>query len=490
MNTTVAVLVAGTLVGGACLPARAMAVEQQTAPIGSEKVAVASSLSACAPPLQLTALRRVTVLFVILALGPLVGLAQSAEDTIAPGTVITMQNWQRHKQFMPDGMIALFEGKYFWKMPPDVEMDVQAPVLYPLPKPYIDVLAKYGNQARLVKLPDGRFKLENYVAGVPFPHPSGPYKGTEIAADVTYRPQGHLLAGFLDSNAPPVSFFLVDRFGNTRTTLVDYDYRQLAYNWMPGIPRTEPAAAGAWYTEWLMVEQPEESKYSGALTVFHQDNLRIEDYYVFIPALRRSEGPVVTARCVPLFGSDMTHDDQRYGWNGGVGMFEGTFLRDQKVLALTAMNDDAGEFPQNYDMPLGWAKPSWGKWQLMDAWVTDVHRIPEFAAGYCYGKRVMYTSKYYYAIVSEDLYDANNKLWKIVQTSWGPHVDCLHPEWGPMGYTAAGTVLEQYWDIQKDHVSHVINAYKGKGGAGDCYAPQYDNIAKYSTSGGLMQIMR
>jgi Protein of unknown function (DUF1329) len=431
---------------------------------------------------------RRSVIFVFLALFPFVGIAHGAENTIPPGTKITMQNWQQYKQFMPDGMVALFQGTYFWKMPPDVEMDVQAPVLYPMPKAYMDVLEKYGNQARLVKLPDGRFKLDNMVAGVPFPNPSGPYKGTEIAADVTYRPGPHLFVGFPDSSHPPAPFYSVDRFGNKSMTLVDYDYRQLAYNWVPGVPRIEPGAAGAWYTEWLMVEEPEESKYTGDLTIFYQDNLRLEDNYVFIPALRRTLRLAVSARCAPLFGSDMTHDDQRMGWNGGVGMFEGTFLRDQKVLALATMNADPGDFPGNYDMPLGWAKPSWGKWQVMDTWVTDVHRVSSLAAGYCYGKRVMYTSKYYYSNVHEDLYDANNKLWKILQISWGPHVDCLHPEWGTTGWN--NTILEQYWDVQNDHVSHVTNAYKGKGAGGDCFAPQYDNIAKYSTPGGLMQIMK
>ena len=38
----------------------------------------------------------------------------AAEQTaIPPGTKITMQNWQQYKQFMPEGMVALFEGKYF-----------------------------------------------------------------------------------------------------------------------------------------------------------------------------------------------------------------------------------------------------------------------------------------------------------------------------------------------------------------------------------------
>ncbi len=36
-------------------------------------------------------------------------------NSIPPGTIITTQNWQNYRQFMPDGMAAMFEGKYFWR---------------------------------------------------------------------------------------------------------------------------------------------------------------------------------------------------------------------------------------------------------------------------------------------------------------------------------------------------------------------------------------
>jgi hypothetical protein len=50
--------------------------------------------------------------------------AGQADGPIPPGTTITMQNWENFKQYMPDGMAAMFEGKYSWKMPDDVAMEV------------------------------------------------------------------------------------------------------------------------------------------------------------------------------------------------------------------------------------------------------------------------------------------------------------------------------------------------------------------------------
>jgi hypothetical protein len=69
------------------------------------------------------------VLCTVLILLPLItaALAQdkdSARGAIPVGTKITMQNWQQYKQYMPDGMAVLFDGRYFWKMPAGVEMDV------------------------------------------------------------------------------------------------------------------------------------------------------------------------------------------------------------------------------------------------------------------------------------------------------------------------------------------------------------------------------
>ena len=126
----------------------------------------------------------------------------AVENAIPPGTKITLKNWQQFKAFMPDGMIALFDGSVDWKMPPDVEMDVGPTTIHPLPKPFWDAVEKYSAQTRFLKLPNGAYKLENYVSGVPFPHPSGPDKGTEIAADVTFRPGGHLYVGMPDSGTP------------------------------------------------------------------------------------------------------------------------------------------------------------------------------------------------------------------------------------------------------------------------------------------------
>lgn len=109
------------------------------------------------------------------------------EDSIPPGTRITMQHWENYKQFMPDGMIWLFEGKYFWKMPPDVEINVGPTVIHPLPKAYREATERYSRQVEISELPDGALSLRGYRGGQPFPNPADPHKGWKILANVWYR---------------------------------------------------------------------------------------------------------------------------------------------------------------------------------------------------------------------------------------------------------------------------------------------------------------
>jgi hypothetical protein len=267
-------------------------------------------------------------------------------------------------------------------------------------------------------------------------------------------------------------------------------YRQLAYNTHPGIPRTDPQAAGAWYTEWIMVEQPEQSKYTADLTIFWQDLARSEDNYVFVPALRRSLRLSSTARCSPLLGSDMIHDDQRAGYNGGLNLFNAEYLGTRKILAITDLTTADGNYPAEYHGPLGWAKPSWGPWSLRETYVVDVRRVPSQQAGYCYGSRIMYVDKQFMHQVWEEVYDSNLKLWKIVRL----HAHPAEVDPGQGIIPLDGSLIQTYWDVQNDHKSDIFTANPdGKTDAltyNSGVPPEYDSVVKYSTPAGLMQIMR
>jgi len=400
------------------------------------------------------------------------------------GTKITMGNWQQYKSFMPDGLITLFEGTSFWKMPPDVEVDIGPTYNYPLPETFREATEKYSRQVQLVQKPNGHWTLNNYYAGQPFPNPSEPNKGEKILADQWYAYGPHIAA--VSPETGLASTCRQDRFLNRNCIKIAAVYRQLAFNTDPGVPHIEPDASDMWLTEWIMIEEPEESKYTADLTIFYQDPDKQESNYLFVPALRRSLRLSAAARCGPIFGTDFTHDDERAGFNGGISTFNATYVRDQKVIALANLTTAAGGFPQNYDMPLGFARPSWGEWSVRDTYVLDVRRIPEQASGYCYGKRIMYVDKNFFHEQWMELYDAQMRLWKIGLVEFRARV---MPN---VGVATLSSLALQFWDMQNDHVTYTFTA----DGAGrdivinDAVPKEYDDIAKYSTPAGLMQIMQ
>jgi Protein of unknown function (DUF1329) len=427
-------------------------------------------------------------LLLVICLGFLAPAAALADCSVKPGTVITKQNWTQYKDCFTYGEQRFWQGDLFWKMPEDVEIHVGQEHRWTLPKPYVDATEKYGGQTRLVKQPDGLYKLENYVAGLPFPNPSEPDKGTKIAANVTYKMQGYQWGQFTDMGAAATQY-TKDRFGNSAPTILDWTYHQTAYNWESdqGVPAVNPQAAGSWYTQWIMQQTPEQSKYTTVLTVFYQDNLRFEDDYVFVPSLRRSLRLSASARCAPNFGSDGIKDDQRYGWNGGVGMFTGKWLRDMKLLTLVTMDTKLPASLANYDGFLGWAKPSWGDWETRDVYVDDIRRSPEFATGYCYGSRVDYIDKQYYTSLAEDIYDAQLQLWKVfVFSTATKNLD----NYGEQMWM--GGIAYDIWDVQNDHVTLSGTANpKGLRIWWDKEFPErYRDLIKYGTPNGLSMVMR
>jgi hypothetical protein len=141
-----------------------------------------------------------------------------------------MQNWQQFQQYMPDGMVALFEGKYFWKMPADVKMEVGPTIIHPLPKTYMEATEKYSGQVHLVDLPDGALTLSGYQGGVPFPNPAEPHQGWKVLANVWYRYLPHLI---VDSYGNGCS---IDRTGSVTCEAAQIVNRQLAFNTDPNTP--------------------------------------------------------------------------------------------------------------------------------------------------------------------------------------------------------------------------------------------------------------
>jgi Protein of unknown function (DUF1329) len=402
---------------------------------------------------------------------------------IAPGTRITIENWRQYSQFMPDGMQALFEGKYFWKMPVDVVLDVGPTVIHPLPKRYLEATEQGSTRTKLISMPDGRLNIEGYQGGLPFPDPAEPHIGWKILADFWFRYFPHLVV-----NGPDNLGFScgLDSYRSVSCVKGLWVYRQLSFNTDPGIPTTIPGAQGKFYTSWFMVQEPEQQKYSATLTIGYSDLSRPEDVYTFVPALRRAQQLSTAARCAES-GSDTTPDDGRFGFDGTLPDFNATLVSEKKILSQMDVGSAGSAFPDNYDMPLGWPKPSWGKWELRDVYVLDVRKIKSEAAGYCYGKRIMYIDRQFFGALWLDLYDAMMREWKFALLQ---PIVLMVPGIGLQNST--GAWFAHFWDIARNHATF-SGPNDGHGYdvlINEAAPKQYLDLERYTTPAGLSEIMR
>jgi len=414
--------------------------------------------------------------------------ATEAQGAVPPvGTKITMANWTQYKAFMPFGMTKLFEGGYQWKMPADVEIDIGPVTNGNLPKTFLEATEKYGAQNSVAVLPDGHYQLNNFHGGIPFPNPEEPHKGWKMLANVFLAYTPAVITSTPDNMG---TIWFIDRFGNVSQVNIDLVYRWSSYITDPGMPAEENYVPGSWFTEWLMEEQPEQARYTASLAIFYKDQEAhpYPDQFVFVPALRRSLRLSTTARCAPIFGSDWANDDAKLnGFNGSTSTYDATWLSDRKEVELLDTDMSKGSnYPENYDLPLGFPKPSWGAWQVRPTSVIDVFRIPAEASGYCYSHRVMYLDRETWSTYWNDNFDSNSKLWKVFayENSYG-QIPNLGKAW--VGIAAMS------WDLQNTHMT-VWSSWGNKNARSHYInraAPaEYLNGTRYGAPAGMMQILR
>lgn len=404
---------------------------------------------------------------------------------LPPGTVINMQNWQQYRQYLPDGMQAFFQGGYYWKFPSDFQIKIGLTHHYSFPKEFTNDTEKYSSQVKIVPLPNGGRTMEGYVAGLPFPNASEPLKGWKLLVNMWYTYEPHLLCGY-------DSFYLVDRFGHIYAEKALQIYRRLGHISDYGQPVNDPQADGIYYSEYIRIVAPEQSRYLTNLTLYYMDNTKPIDTFLFIPALRRSLRLSSAARCSPLIGTDFTQDDSNRGnFNGDWTLFDSTVIREAEIPQLTVANIKNVGNLDNYYKPVFFPKPIVGDWEIRPTWVLDVRRIPSQATGYCYSKKIYYLDKETYLATWNDGYDATGKLWKVFEScnfarpipheGWSGNSD----QW-----------LNPAWDVQSSHLTLGMattpqgDVFRFNEDCRNFEGENFDDLGRYSKASGLNEIMQ
>lgn len=327
---------------------------------------------------------------------------------LSPGQVLDESNYTQYAEWLTPGVQ--------WGIVQGWRLEVTEPTRIEFPRAYREATEKYAGQVRLRK--DG-LALENYVAGLPFPHvdPNDPqavmkimwnfYYGFEVTDDVTQRYFEPRTGTVGRNEALSVErFYLVDA------------YRRLNYNGRVVVdPKPElPNPQRVRFKESVHpILEPYDLKGMGATFYRYLDPDKQDDSWVFLPQLRRVRRLSSAQRSDSLFGQD-TDADSFHGYNGHIAWMDYRLLGERTILATMHARHT----------PIRWQKPEdwlWSDvWEPRRVWVVEaVSRNAQYA----FSKRVLYIDKQSYLIPFSDNYDRAGQLWKTLAIAWSLRREAL-----------------------------------------------------------------
>ncbi len=423
----------------------------------------------------------------VFAAQPYDSLAGPDAPGIPNGTSITRDNWTQYRQYLTFGMQQLYGGQFFYHIPPGVATLVGPTISIPRPWKYARDTEQYGSQTKLVPLPTGSLDIANYVAGVPFPNPSGSNKGMEILYNVYYQ-----YSPFAIHNRYGV--ITADKFNNNTGVLSDVINMRMNHISEEGMGIELPGRPTVVFqTIYDQVLAPEQSKYTALLDVQPDDVKKLSELYVFLPSLRRSLRLSAAARCAPTLGTDYTNDDNN-GFSGIPTWFKATYLGEKKILGMVHEHQGPSrEDPASWEsvgtdgFHIFWPRPVAGFWELRKVDIIDLtplDTVPQ-ARGYCYGHKVLYIDQETNLILSADIFDRENKIYKLQIIVYSPS-----PTGDSHGSVYVGPVdgAGVIFDLQNSHMGHPYQQMKVE--FNNQVPANMRDIQRYGTPAGLDQVMQ
>jgi hypothetical protein len=131
------------------------------------------------------------------------------------------------------------------------------------------------------------------------------------------------------------------------------------------------------------------------------------------------------SRCSPQPGGDFTYEESNNGPPSLPHLYKISYLGMRPMMFLVHADPKVFEqcgspssLPEDYFYPaskgvLPWPQPTLGKWEIRNVYVIEMSRLPRFASGYCYRRRVIYVDKETLFPLAIDLYDSGGALYKF-----------------------------------------------------------------------------
>src|SRR5437870_11939026 len=325
----------------------------------------------------------------------------AARADVQPGDKITAANVDKVKDLISPGME--------WCIKRGFPLTIGETKKVEWPRAYREATEKYSGQVKLS--PDG-IRVDNYVAGLPFPNldTKDPLIAYKIMWNWDYK--WHSTDDVDLRNFDADTGAIADHGPMTveRHFLLDH-FRRLFWNGRLYVdPKPEkPNPNGYRGQQGLYpILEPYDLKGVGALGNRYISPDKQDDSWLYLPSLRRVRRLSTAQRSDALFGQD-TDVDSYYGYAGHVAWMTWKFIGERELLGTM----HAQHYPVKWDAKTDWAFDD--VWEKRKVWVVEgVSKLPQYA----YGKRVIFIDKEAWVVPYSDIYDRSGELWKIWINDW------------------------------------------------------------------------
>ncbi len=349
--------------------------------------------------LSATALRAV-LLFAALLVGDAFASAAHAEEPV-PGTVVSRDN---------SASVAEVLGPSIqWSIARGLRMQVIAPEPIPMEPARLEATQKYSPQCTLSS---SKNKVDNYVAGLPFPLVA--QNDPDVAIKLMFNFENRIVVDDME-----VRNFECDTGGldierglNVERHFVMGHFRRLYYvSRLYHEPKPSwPTEGGIRYREVLHpILEPFDLKGIGITYNRYLDPYRQDDSWLYYPLLKRVRRLSSAQRSDALFGQDADIDSYG-GYAGNPAWMTWRLLGTKRILAPM----HTSHFPARWSD--GAANFIFDDtWEIREVFVLEgTPRLP----GYAYGKRILYLDRQSFVIAYTEMYDQTGVLWKAWINQW------------------------------------------------------------------------
>jgi hypothetical protein len=320
----------------------------------------------------------------------------AAAADVAPGAVITRDNVATAADLLPPSVqLMLKHGMRITVVPYEA---------CPLPRAFLDATEKYAGQ---VKLAEGGRRIENYVAGMPFPNvnTNDPLAAWQIMWNHEYKPafSDDVYTSWLVENQ--------DENGVIEKQLSSDVWRRL--RWVGRLYRDPKPVithdpAMRYSEQWGPLDSPFDLKGAGFLLYRYMEASRADDSWLYLPALRRVRRYSTAARSDTLFGSDIDQDSI-WGFNSKPEWWDFRLLAEKEILVPM----HAGKYATQDIWCGAKGTESWVpcvNWEKRKVWLIEgIPKLPQYA----FGKRNLWIDKEIYNVSASEMFDHAGELWKV-----------------------------------------------------------------------------